>query len=113
MSITKDLEGWNSWSSEIDACTAWANGKAYFFKGSEYVRVDLATKEADPGYPKPIAGNWKGLWPGDIDAAVAWNNGKAYFFKGSEYIRVDLATKDADPGYPKPIHGNWPGLETL
>ncbi len=79
-------------------------------RGDEYMRVDLDTKNVDPGYPKKIGPYWTGLWDSGIDAAVAWNNGKAYFFKGDEYMRVDLGTKNLDPGYPKPIAGNWVGL---
>jgi matrix metalloproteinase-14 (membrane-inserted) len=40
----------------------WGNGKAYFFKGSEYLRWDITTDKADPGYPKPIdSKSWNGL----------------------------------------------------
>lgn len=35
----------------------WPNGKAYFFKGSQYVRPDTKTDKVDAGYPAPIAGN--------------------------------------------------------
>jgi hypothetical protein len=47
----------------VDAAVAWNNGKAYFFKGSKYIRVNLAShphNTMDSGYPKPIAGNWPG-----------------------------------------------------
>jgi len=91
-------------------------GKLYLFKGNQYVRYDWATDRADPGYPKPIAGNWPGLpasFTNSISAAVsgmAGFAGKAYFFKGGEYVRYDWATDKADLGYPKPITGNWRGL---
>ena len=45
----------------IDAAVNWGNGKAYFFSGGDYIRYDLRTDKADPGYPKPI--NQK-TWPG-------------------------------------------------
>jgi outer membrane protein OmpA-like peptidoglycan-associated protein len=118
-SIAGNWPGWPpDFTQGIDAAVAWNTGKAYFFKGSRYIRVNIAPhphNTMDPGYPKPIAGNWPG-WPPDfqqgIDAAIAWNNGKAYFFKGSRYIRVNLGPhphNTMDPGYPKPIAGNWPG----
>jgi hypothetical protein len=95
---------------EVDAHVIWNNGKAYVFQGNGYVRYDAASGEADPGYPRYIATNWRGLFTSDIDAAVVWNNGKAYFFKGSVYIRYDIAADRADPGYPKAIADHWPGL---
>ena len=98
-------------------CTTsiWPNGKAYFFKGSQYQRYDLATDKVDAGYPKPIQGNWPGFpasFAAGIDAYALWTNGKAYFFKGDGYIRYDLATDTVDAGYPKPVAGNWPGVFT-
>lgn len=99
-----------SFASGVNAAVVWGNGKVYFFKGNQYLRYDIASDKVDPGYPKPIAGNWPGLWADNIGAAVAWPNGKAYFFKGSQYIRYDIATDKADPGYPRAIAGSWPGL---
>lgn len=102
----------------IDAAL-WAKSiqKIYFFRGSEYVRIDPANGwQADPGYPKSISGNWPGVANGfenGIDAAIwAEKNEKIYMFKGSEYIRIDPANGwQVDPGYPKSIAGNWPGLD--
>jgi hypothetical protein len=104
-------------ASGIDAAL-WSGTtqKIYFFKGSQYIRVDPNNGwNVDPGYPKPIAGNWPGF-PADfasgVDAAL-WSgtNQKIYFFKGDQYIRVDPnAGWNVDPGYPKPISGNWPGF---
>jgi hypothetical protein len=99
-----------SFATGVNATVVWGNGKAYFFKGNQYIRYNIATDKVDAGYPKPIAGNWPGLWADNIDAAVVWPNGKAYFFKGSQYIRYDIATDKADSGYPKAIQGNWPGF---
>jgi hypothetical protein len=100
-------------TSGIDVAVPWpGTGKAYFFKGSEYIRVNTADKTLDPTYPRSINGNWAALtavgWTSGIETAVAWVNGKAYFFKGTEYIRVNIADKALDPGYPRPIKGNWP-----
>jgi hypothetical protein len=96
----------------ISAYVLWTNGKAYFFKGSEYIRYDVDVDKVDAGYPKPIAENWPGLFTSNIDAAIVWPNGKAYFFRESQYDRYDLAADKVDSGYPKPIAGNWPGLFT-
>ncbi len=110
--------GWGNWPATwtdgIDAGLDWGNGKAYLFRGSQYVRYDIATDKVDLGYPASIAGNW-GNWPAtwtSVDAAVKWNNGKVYFFRGSEYLRYDIAADKVDIGYPAPITGNWPGLFT-
>jgi hypothetical protein len=99
-----------TFATGVNADVVWNNGKVYFFKGTQYIRYDIASDKVDPGYPKPIAGNWPGLWTSGIGAAVVWPNGKAYFFKGSQYIRYDIATDKVDVGYPKPITGNWPGF---
>ena len=90
------------------------NGKIYFFKGSEYVRFSNVSDGVDAGYPKPIAGNWKGLpstFTSGIDAAL-WrqSNGKIYLFKGNQYVRISKVEDGMDAGYPKPIAGNWPGM---
>lgn len=93
----------------------WPNGKAYLFKGSQYVRYDAKADKADEGYPAPIAGNWPGFPPAfqeGVDAEVVWNNQKVYFFKGNQFLRYDIATDRVDPGYPLPIAGHWPGLWT-
>ena len=88
--------------------------KAYFFKGGQYVRYDLAADEVESGYPASIGTEWNGLTPAGfasgLDAAVNWGNGKAYFFKGGQYLRYDITTDTADAGYPAPMAGAWPGL---
>jgi hypothetical protein len=57
-----------NFAAGINAAVLWNNGKAYFFKDTEYIRYDIATDKMDEGYPKPIAGNWPGLWADNIDA---------------------------------------------
>jgi hypothetical protein len=62
---------WNfpaPFTSGIDAAAVWNNGKAYFFKGKQYIRYDVATEVTDAGYPKPIAGNWPGVFTDGVDA---------------------------------------------
>jgi hypothetical protein len=107
----------SSFASGVDAAL-WSdtNQKVYFFKGSEYIRVDPFNGwNTEPGYPKPISGNWPGFpssFASGIDAAL-WSdtNNKIYFFKDDQYIRVDPANNwNVDSGYPKPITGNWPGF---
>jgi len=56
----------------IDDAINYGNDKVYWFKGDQYLRMDGATKSADPGYPKPIAGNWPGVYGSGIGAAVEW-----------------------------------------
>lgn len=104
-----------SFLKELDAAL-WRedNGKLYFFKSSQYIRFSTVAAGVDPGYPKPIAGNWPGLdseFNKGIDAAF-WreSNGKVYFFKGDRYVRFSGVSDGVDSGYPKPIAGNWPGL---
>lgn len=104
---------WGNWPSTwtgVDAAVNWNNGKAYFFRGSEYVRVDVAAKAVDAGYPKSIATNWPGVWSSGIEFVTTLPSGKAYFFKGSQYTRYDIAADHADAGYPNLIVGNWPGV---
>ena len=111
-------ETWSGipWTDGIDAVVNWYNGKAYFFKGGQYIRYDVKTDRADPGYPKPInSQTWSGVpWTDGIDTAVNWRNGKAYIFKGMEYVRIDISADRVDPGYPKLINNEtWPGLTVL
>jgi hypothetical protein len=54
--------GWNiPWTTGFDYVFRLPSGKAYFFKGSEYVRYDIAADATDVGYPVPIVGRWRGV----------------------------------------------------
>ena len=102
-------------TGSFDASVNWGNGKAYFFRGDQYIRYDLASAQADEGYPLPIADNWPGLgdagFADGLDAAVNWGNGSVYFFRGDQYLRYDVGTDAADAGYPLPVAEAWPGFD--
>jgi hypothetical protein len=62
-----------AWTSGIDAGVALKSGKAYLFKGREYLRYDIVRDRVDEGYPLPIAGHWPGLpnvFSSGIDAVI-------------------------------------------
>jgi hypothetical protein len=101
----------------IDTGVVWPNLKAYFFKGSRYLRYTIGQR-VDDGYPKPIKGSWPRLadvFPEGVDAVFV-NKEKAYFFKGSQYVQYNIGflpgsgPEGVDPGYPKAIAEDWPRL---
>ncbi len=95
---------------QIDAAVNFGNGKVYLFSGSQYVRFDLTSFAADPGYPKSTQQYWPGINFSKIDAAMNWPN-KSYFFAGDQYARFDAKANQADEGYPKKTTSStWPGL---
>lgn len=109
------LEKFSGGARDIDTAFDAGNGKAYFFKGAQYIRYDLAARSADAGYPATISGNWPGLekFAGgarDIEAAFFFSRSKLYFFKGDQYIRYNLDTDRADSYYPAYLsEATWPG----
>ena len=105
------------WADGVDAAVPWTNGKVYFFKGAEYIQYDVKGDTTDPGFPKPIKGNWPGLeklgGENGIDAVICWNATTAYFFKGDQYVRYNMAETDNNKKVsgPFPIKGNWPHVK--
>lgn len=93
----------------FDAGAVAPNGKLYFFRQNRYTRLSLPGRTLDPGYPKPIAGNWAGM-PADfadgVDA-VATIDGKLYFFRGAHCVRYTMGS-GVDAGYPKAISDEFP-----
>ena len=94
-------------------------GKAYFFRGKQYVRYDWSSETLDYGYPLPLS-EWKlsGDFLSGIDAVVngfGAYGGKAYFFRGKQYVRYDWSSETIDDGYspPLPIIGRWNDIEKL
>lgn len=73
----------------IDAALNWGNGKAYFFRGGEYLRYDIGAGNVDPGYPRQIAGFWPGFEETGFAARVdaAWADLQQ---RSSESRSVDL-----------------------
>jgi hypothetical protein len=108
--IVGNWTGWpvSGWTS-IDAALDYGNGKIYFFKGSQYIRFDIATDKVDQA-AKSIALGWPGLYTSGIEYALNYG-AKAYIFKGKQYQRIDVANNGTvDPGYPLNIVGNWVGF---
>jgi hypothetical protein len=113
-----------NFAAGIDAAL-WSakNLKWYFFKGSDYLAFDYRNQNVDPGFPKPIAGNWKGF-PKDfeegIDAALYdGRNRDFYFFKMkhpiNQYVRFRLRGSSGiywrvRAGYPRAV-GFGPEVE--
>jgi hypothetical protein len=100
------LDEWNLPDGFGDGLHAALNGvdqyegKAFFFKGDQYVRYDWASGQVDEGYPLPIS-----AWPlpepfaSGIDAAMTGYGEygrKAYFFKGQSYARYDWVDNELD-----------------
>ncbi|MBL8942731.1 MAG: hypothetical protein JNK45_06280 [Myxococcales bacterium] len=106
----EDAELDEAFPEPVGAAVMWNNGKAFFFKGDEYVRYSVAEDWADEGYPAKISVGWSGLWGAGIDAAVMWTDGRAYFFKGDETMAYSVAGDRVEPGYPKKIKDEFPGL---
>lgn len=86
-------------------------GKAYFFRGNDYVRYDFDSGVVD--YRGTLA-EW-GLpsqFAGGVNAAVNGSGayaGKAYFFSNDAYVRYDWATGRIDQKLT-PVASIWPAL---
>lgn len=104
-----------AFNNGFDAVTKLPNGKIYVTRGAQYIRYsDANASTVDPGYPKPLAGNWGNLPPTfqtGFDSMAVLPNGKIYVTRGGQYIRYsDNNASTIDAGYPKPIAGNWGNL---
>jgi dienelactone hydrolase len=100
--------GWPCSPECIDAGVHWDADTRYLFKGAEYIA--FSGGEPEDGYPRPIAGNWKGFPPGwtkGIDAAVSWGSGRIYFFRGNRYIRYEVSPGGAATYYDARPIASW------
>lgn len=86
------------------------NDKLYFFNRDRYLRLDMKTREIDPGYPKTIAEGWPGVTFERIDAALNVAPDALYFFRGDRYIRFNMLANRADEGYPESVPKRWAGI---
>lgn len=96
----------------FDTAVLAGNGKLYVFRGDRYVRLTPGAG-VDPGYPRPIAGNWGSMpaaFTAGIDAAITMPDGKLYFFKGDQYVRYTLG-QGVDEGFPRPVATDWPEFQ--
>jgi N-acetyl-anhydromuramyl-L-alanine amidase AmpD len=77
---TAIASGWPAlpaaFQSNLDAAVNWGNGKVYFFKGTDYVRYDIAQDRPDFA-PMAIAQGWPALpaaFQRDLQTAVNWTD---------------------------------------
>jgi matrix metalloproteinase-14 (membrane-inserted) len=114
LDANSDFPGWPpSWTS-VGAAANWGNGKVYFFRGSHYLRWDIAKKQMDANYPMSLdASHWPGwppAWNAGIDAAINWGNDKVYFFRQGQYLRYDIPNDKVDLNYPQALDAaHWAG----
>lgn len=102
-------------ASGVDAAVNGAgpySGKAYFFKGGQYLRYDWATESVDPGYPLPLsAWNLPAAFSGGIDTAIPATNGTLAFIRGNTLVYYNWSN-DAVTA-PQPVLSAWPSLSAL
>jgi hypothetical protein len=86
--------------------------KIYLFKRDSVIRVDIATRKIDEGYPKLIADEWPGLGFSRIDAILNAGPDAVYFFKGDSYVRYEMSERRYGifEGYPQSIKDRWIGV---
>jgi Type I phosphodiesterase / nucleotide pyrophosphatase/Hemopexin len=106
------LEKFEGGPDDIDAAINWGNGSAYFFKGKEFVEINLNTNHSS-GVKIINKKNWPGLDVfKKIDAAENFGQGLAYFFSGDQFLVYDVKKKEPIEGHPRTIKSqDFPGLE--
>jgi len=106
------LEKFEGGPENIDAAINWGNGSAYFFKGKEFIEINLNTNHSS-GVKRINKKNWPGLEGlKKIEAAENFGQGLAYFFSGDQFLVYDVKKKAPLDGYPRTIKSqDFPGLE--
>ncbi|KAL6303072.1 hypothetical protein BKA93DRAFT_750835 [Sparassis latifolia] len=108
----------------VDAILPSPDGKghAYFFRGDQYVLIDIASGTTDDrtiNGPKSIHDNWPSLRDGftsEIDFCLLnpSNKNQAYFFKKSRYVLIEVKPGTTDDRLiegPADVAGKWPALK--
>ncbi|KAE8330697.1 Hemopexin [Aspergillus sergii] len=123
----KITDKWKSLSDAgfdtIDAAMSVPGGQneAYLFRGTKYVRIDVANDKITYG-PAKLVDEWPGLTQvgfDSVDAAIPVPNakvdGETYFFKGSQYARIQVIRSGADKVTwgPHPIADYWKTLDWI
>ncbi len=99
----------------IDAALWYKNnGKIYFFKGDQMVRLSIVngTPIMDEGFPQPIVSTWR-TTAFDFDEGISaalmrWDTNQVYLFREKMYVRFsERPTSGPDANYPAWIDGNW------
>ena len=102
----------------FDSIATLPNGKTYATFGGRYVCYsDANASNVDPGYHRPIAGNWGRLpqvFLEGFDSMATLPNGKTYITKGDQYVCYsDSGANIVDQGYPRSIGRNWGDLPQI
>lgn len=92
--------------THIDAAFRWGyNGKTYFMSGHQYWRVDDATGEVEPDYPRQMS-TWKGV-PVPVDAAYTDSSERTFFIKHGQAYQFNGRLMEVERGWPKPLKNLW------
>ena len=101
-----------SFSEGVDAGVVWTNGKAYFFKGSQFVRFELPAERVDPGYPRRSRRSGRACSP---RTSTPWRSGRTARRTSSPAINTCDTTSPATRptrDSPLPLQATGPVCRT-